>query len=138
MIRVTRSSEGKQMKFSVALALALAGLTMTASAQKPKTKPAHSAEKESSKKRSHATVKEPANHSSATQELRRAELSGGKASSVKKSESGKAARKNLAMKPEKKEKNPPIHFASAGSSGKGGKNKAGDPYKGRMRHKGSH
>jgi hypothetical protein len=126
------------MKFSVVLALVLAGLTMTASAQKPKTKPAHSEEKESSKKGSHSAVKVPANHSSAAQELRRVEGSGGKASSVKKSESGKAARKNPALKPEKKEKNPPIHFASAGSSSKSGKNKAGDPYKGRMRHKGSH
>ena len=126
------------MKFSVVLALVFAGLTMTASAQKPKTKPAHSEEKESSKKGSHAAVKVPANHSSSAQELRKVEQSGGKASTVKKSEGSQAARKNPALKPEKKDKNPPIHFASAGGSSKGGKNNAGDPYKGRMRHKGSH
>ena len=127
------------MKFSAVLALALAGLTITASAQKlqkPKAKPAHSEEKES-KKGGHAVVKEPANRNNTAQELRRVEQSSAKASASKKSESSKAARTNPALKAQRKESNPPIHFASSGSSGKGGKSKAGDPYKGRLRHKGS-
>ncbi len=123
------------------LALVLAGLTMTASAQKtqkPKAKPTHSEEKQSNKG-SHATVKEPANHSSSATELRRVEQSSSKVSGTRKTESGKAARTNPALKPQKKETNPPIHFASSGGgSGSGGKGKSGDPYKGRLRHKGSH
>ena len=125
------------MKFAAVLVLALAGLTMTAYAQKPqkvKTKPSHSEEKESSKK-DHA-VKEPVNRTSAATELKKVEQSGSKLS-VRKTDSPKAARVNPALKAEHKESNPPIHFASSGGSGRGSKGKAGDPYKGRLRHKGS-
>ncbi|MBI3475635.1 MAG: hypothetical protein HY010_07865 [Acidobacteria bacterium] len=124
------------MRYAAVLALALAGLTMTASAQKPqkvKTKPSHSEEKES--KGSHA-VREPANRTSAAQELKRVEQSGSKLS-VRKSENAKPARVNPALRAQRKDANPPIHFASSGGSGKGGKGKAGDPYKGRLRHKGN-
>jgi len=127
------------MKFSVALALAMAGLTMTVSAQKlqkPRTKPSHSEEKESGKKS--RTVKEPANKSTAATELRRVEQSSANASASRKAESSKAARTNPALKVKEKDSNPPIHLASSGGSGRGGKGKAGDPFKGRLRHKGSH
>ena len=126
------------MKFSVALALAMAGLTMTASAQKlqkPRTKPSHSEEKES--KKGSRAIKEPANRSTAATELRRVEQSGAKASASRKAESNKAARTNPALKVKEKDSNPPIHLASSGGAGKGNKGKAGDPYKGRLRHKGS-
>src|SRR5258706_7026090 len=126
------------MKFAVVLALAMAGLTMTASAkklQKPRTKPSHSEEKES-KKGSHA-VKEPASRTNAATELRRVEQSSSKASGSKRAESSKAARTNPALKVKEKDSNPPIHLGSSGGSGRGGKSKAGDPYKGRLRHKGS-
>jgi hypothetical protein len=129
----------KQMRFSVILAVAMMGLNMTAAAQKfdkPKTKPSHSEEKESNKK-SRTVAKEPANKNSSAQELRRVEQSGARSSAARKSETGKAARTNPALKAQKKESNPPIHFASSSGS-KGGKRKAGDPYKGRLRHKGSH
>jgi hypothetical protein len=128
------------MKFSVVLALAMAGLTMTASAQKlqkPRTKPSHSEEKESGKKTSRA-IKEPVSRTNAATELRRVEQSSAKASASKKAESSKAARTNPALKVKEKDSNPPIHLASSGGSGRGGKGKAGDPYKGRLRHKGSH
>ncbi|HWZ81690.1 MAG TPA: hypothetical protein VNW47_03650 [Terriglobales bacterium] len=128
------------MRFSVVLALAMAGLTMTAAAQKfdkpTRTKPSHHEEKEGNKK-SRAVAKEPANKNSPAQELRRAEQSSAR-SSVKKSGTGKAARTNPALKAQKKESNPPIHFASTSGSKGDGKRKAGDPYKGRLRHKGSH
>jgi hypothetical protein len=122
------------MRYSVILAVAMAGLAITASAQKmQKTKPSHNSEKES-KKGSHVAIKDAPNKSTATQELRRVEQSGSKVSGSR-HETAKATR-TTAVKGEKKEANPPIHFGSSGS-GKGGKSKAGDPYKGRLRHKGS-
>jgi len=120
--------------------LALAGLTVTAAAQKhqkPKAKPSYSEEKQKGKSGARA-VKEPATHASAAQDLRRVEQSSAKTSASRKAESGKAARTNPALKGQKKEANPPIHFGSSGTSGKGSKSKGGDPYKGRLRHKGSH
>ena len=128
------------MKFSVLLALAIAGLMVTASAQKlqkPKTKPSHSAEKDGSKKSSH-TVKEPVSRTNAATELRRVEQSSAKASGSRKTESNKAAHNDPALKGKTKDSNPPIHLGSSGGSGKGSKGKAGDPFKGRLRHKGSH
>jgi hypothetical protein len=127
------------MRFSLVLALALAGLTITATAQKhqrPKAKPSHSEEKQSGKSGARA-AKEPSPRSSSAQELRRVEQSGVRVSASRKAESGKAARTNPALKGQKKEENPPIHFASS-ASGKGSKSKGGDPLKGRLRHKGSH
>lgn len=128
------------MKFSVVLALAMAGLTMAASAQKlqkPRTKPSHSEEKESRK--GNRVVKEPSDRSTAATELRRVEQSSAKVSGSKKAESNKAARTNPALKVKTRDSNPPIHLGSSGGSGGGGgKGKAGDPYKGRLRHKGSH
>jgi hypothetical protein len=123
------------MKFSTVLILALAALTMNAVAQrtpKPKTKPVHSEEKESGKKASRM-AKEPTKNST-DQELRRVEQSSARVSGARKTEGSKAH--NPALKAPKKEANPPIHFASAGGSGKN-KSKAGDPLKGRLRHKGS-
>jgi hypothetical protein len=125
------------MRFSAVLILALGVLTMNAVAQKPqrpKTKPSHSEEKESTKKGSHAVKAAPTRNSS-EQELRRVEQSGARVSGARKSESGKA-NNNPVLKAQKKEANPPIHFASSGGSGKN-KSKSGDPLKGRLRHKGS-
>ena len=126
------------MRFSLVLALALVGLTMTATAQKhqkPKTKPSYSEEK--SGKGSARAVKEPGTHSSTATELRRVEQSGARASASRKGESSKEARTNLAVKGQKKEANPPIHFGSSGGTGHGSKSKGGDELKGRLRHKGS-
>ena len=128
------------MKSSVILVLAIAGLTMTASAQKlqkPKTKPSHSAEKDSSKKSSH-TVKEPVSRTNAATELRRVEQSSAKVSASRKAESNKAAHTDPALRVKTKDSNPSIHLAGPGGSGKGSKGKSGDPLKGRLRHKGSH
>jgi len=128
------------MRFSLALALALTSLTIVATAQKhqkSKTKPSYNEEKQGSKGGAR-TIKEPGTRNSSAQELRRVEQSGARMSASKKSESGKAARTNAALKGQKKEQNPPIHFASSGSGGHGGKGKGGDELKGRLRHKGSH
>jgi len=119
--------------------LALAGLTITATAQKhqrPKAKPSYNEEKSS--KGGARAVKEPATRNSAAQELRRVEQSSARASTSRKAESAKAARTNAALKGQKKEGNPPIHFGSSGGSGKGSKGKGGDELRGRLRHKGSH
>jgi hypothetical protein len=128
------------MRFSAITALAIACFTMTAAAQKfdkpTRTKPTHHEERVGNKK-SRVAVKEPANKNSSAQELRRVEQSSAR-SSAKKSETTKAARTNPALKAQKKESNPPIHFASSSGAKGGAKRKAGDPYKGRLRHKGSH
>jgi hypothetical protein len=128
------------MRFSLVLALALASLTIPAIAQKhqkPKAKPSYNEEKQNGKGGARA-VKEPTSRSSSAQELRRVEQSGARATASKKTESGKAARTNAALKGQKKDENPPIRFASSGGSGHGSKGKTGDQLKGRMRHKGSH
>jgi hypothetical protein len=121
------------------VALAVAGLTLLSSAQKlqkPKAKPSHNEERESSKKTARTgTGKEPTSRTSASQELRRVEQSSAKVSPARKAESTKAARSNPALKTQKKDGNPPIHFASSGHSGKSG-GKSGDELKGRLRQKG--
>jgi len=113
---------------------------MTATAQKHqkgKAKPSYNVEKQSSKGGSRA-VKEPSTRSSsAAQELRRVEQSSARTSASHKAGSGKATRTSTALKGQKKEANPPIHFASSGSVGHGSKSKGGDELKGRIRHKGS-
>ena len=126
------------MRFSVVLVCALAGLTMTATAQKhqrTKTKPSYNEEKGG--KGGARAVKEPGARSSTATELRRVEQSGARASASRKGESGKAAHTNPALKGQKKEANPPIHFGSSGGAGQGGNSKGGDQLKGRLRHKGS-
>jgi hypothetical protein len=125
------------MRFSVVLALTLAALTMAASAQKhqkPKTKPTYTEEKQA--KGASRAVKAPAEHSSTAQELRRVEQSGAKASATHKG--GNQAHLPPALK-EKKETNPPISVSGASHPGHANKgSKKSDPYKGRLRHKGSH
>ena len=127
------------MRFSLVLALAVAVLTVTAMAEKhskPKAKSSYSEENKGSKG-SARPIKEPSVRSSSAQELRRVEQSTARASASRKTESAKTARTATVLKGQKGEGNPPIHFASGGSSGKGSKSKTGDPYKGRLRHKGS-
>jgi hypothetical protein len=64
------------------------------------------------------------------------EQSSAKVSPARKAESTKAARSsNPSSKTQKKDGNPPIHFASSKGSGKGG-GKSGDELKGRVRQKG--
>ena len=126
------------MRFSLVLALALAGMPMIATAQKhqkPKAKPSYNEEKSS--KSGARAVKEPGTRSSTATELRRVEQSGARVSASRKAESAKAARTNPALKEQKKEANPPIHFGSSGGTSHGGKSKGGDQLKGRLRHKGS-
>lgn len=123
------------MRFLFVLALAVTGLTMTAAAQKhqkPKAKASYSEEKQSKGGRS---VKEPAAKSSSATELRRVEQSSARVSASHKQAT--KAHPAPVLKAQKGDGNPPIRFASAGGSGKGGKSKGGDPYKGRLRHKGS-
>ncbi len=127
------------MRFSLVLALTLAGLTVTAAAQKyqkPKAKPARSEEKQSAKSKRQA-VKEPATHGTAAQELHRVEQSSAKLSASRKAQNSKAARTNPALKGQKKDANPPIHFGASGSPGHANKSKSGDALKGRLRQKGS-
>lgn len=127
------------MKTSVLLAgLILASLTVSASAEKhrqPKARPSYSDEKA---KGSRPVKTATAPRSSSAQELHRIEQSGARASTARKAGEGKT-RRPAGMKPLKQDGNPPIHFASSGSSGgKGSNGKAANNYKGRLRHKGSH
>jgi len=125
------------MRFWLSLILALAWVTIPATAQKPqkpKAKPTHSEEKES--KGSAKTVKPPTNRNSSSQELRKIEQSSAKTPGARKGDSSKAPRP--VVKAEKQERNPSIQFSSGGGGGKGSKGKGSDPYKGRLRHKGSH
>jgi len=127
------------MRFSLVLALMLAVLTATAGAQKhqkPKAKPSYTEEKP--KKSAGPGVKAaPNSHASTSQELRRVEQSGAKASASRKATSSKPTRLSPALKGEKKDANPPIHFAAAGNNHGSKSSKGADPYKGRLRHKGS-
>ena len=127
------------MRFSLVLVLTLAGLTISAAAaekyQKPKAKPLHGAEKQA--KSQPRSVKAPPSHASTAQELRRVEQSSAKVLASRKANSDKPARTGPVLKAQKQEANPPIRFSAAG--GRGSKNKQGaNPYKGRLRHKGSH
>lgn len=127
------------MRFSLVLALALAGWTMTAWAQqhnKLKVKPSHTNIEEKGKSAKPA-VKTPAANASAAQELRHLEQESAKGPASR----GAATRKQAhpVLKPEKEEKTPPIRFSAAGGGGHAGTNKQGaNPYKGRLRQKGSH
>lgn len=113
---------------------------MSASAQKhqkPRAKPSYNEEKAA--KSPNRTVKAPATHASTAQDLRRVEQSSAKMSGSHKAGGSQQAHTTAAaLKAEKKDSNPPIH-ATGSTAGHGSKgNKGADPYKGRLRHKGSH
>ena len=129
------------MRFSLVLALALAGSTMTAWAQehhKPKAKPSHT-NKEEKGKSGKPAVKTPTAHASAAQELNRVEQGSVKASGSHRAGARKQAHMAPVLKPEREKKTPPIRFSAAGGGGHAGTSKQGaNPYKGRLRQKGSH
>jgi hypothetical protein len=126
------------MRFSLVLVLALAGLTMTAWAQehhKPKAKASHT-NKEEKGKNTKPAVKTPSTHASAAQELHRVEQESAKRTASRNSATRKSA---PVLKTEKEKKTPPIRFSAAGGGGHAGSNKQGtNPYKGRLKQKGSH
>jgi hypothetical protein len=125
------------MRFSLVLALALAASTMTAWAQehhKPKAKPSHT-NKEVKGKSVKPAVKTPT-HVSAAQELNRVEQESARASASRKAGTRKQHMAPV-LKPDKEKKTPPIRVSTGG--GHAGTSKQGaNPYKGRLRQKGSH
>lgn len=113
------------------------GVSLGAYAEKqrqPKAKPSYSEERS----KANRPMKAPAaGRSSSAQELHKIEQSGARVSVARKAEEGKS-RRSAGAKPLKQDGNPPIHFASSGSSGgKGKSGQAANSYKGRLRHKGS-
>jgi len=127
------------MRFALTMALMAACLVVGAEAQKqqkPKSKPTYTTDKSS--KGSSRSVRLSSGHNNSAQELHRLEQSSAKTSAARRGSSDRAPRTGAVVRAEKQERNPPIHFAS-GQESKGGKGKkGGDPYKGRLRHKGSH
>lgn len=120
------------MRFAVVLVLALAGLSFTAAAQqRPKkltVKPAH---RDPGSKTS-VPVRVPNTGSSVDRQLKMAEQSGVKVGSAKVARPRKAA----PVKMQREKSNPPIHFATAASTGHATQNNLGaNPYKGRLKQK---
>jgi hypothetical protein len=122
------------------LALILAGLTFTASAQQPyktpKAKPHHSEENRSSQKQGKVGVsdKKLTPHTSNAQELRHVEQQTAKAASKRSAKHLHPAR----LKGEHEKENRPIHIASSATGVHGSLNNQGkNPYRGRVKQKGS-
>jgi hypothetical protein len=120
-------------------ALILASLTLAASAQEhktPKAKPYNSASKEKQSKGVAADKKvTPATTNS--QELRRLERETAKASASNK-DAKQRTRSARVVKAQNEKSNPPIHFSSATGTQGSTNNQGKNPYKGRLRQKGSH
>jgi len=121
------------------MALVVAALSGTAAPQeyrKLKVKPSHAnAEKE---KKGGEPVKMGTSKAPASQELLRVEKESSRTAVAQKAAARRQARVTPAMKPQKEPKNPTIHFSSTAGGGRGGANKKNsNPYKGRVRQKGS-
>ncbi len=124
------------MRSFTIFAFILAGLTLAASAQvykTPKTKPYHS-ESEEKQSSSAAPAKKAAPQTSNSVELRRLEAQTAKAASGR---AAKQARSARVVKTEHDKPNRPIHFSSATGAHAGLTDQGKNPYKGRVRQKGS-
>jgi len=119
-------------------ALILASLTLAAAAQEyktPKAKPYHSASNEKQGKTG-GTNKQLAPQTSNSLELRRLEAQTAKASASNKA-AKQRTRSARVVKTEHDKPNPPIHFSSATGTHGGMTDQGKNPYKGRVRQKGS-
>jgi hypothetical protein len=121
----------------------LASVTLPASEQpykKPKAKPYHSEEaKRSGEKQNKGSVasdKKLAPHASSSQELRRVEQQAAKTSGTKNAAKHQAHTPRV-LKAEHEKGNTPIRFSSATGTKSGMNNQGKNPYKGRVRQKGS-
>jgi hypothetical protein len=126
------------MKSLSLFALILAGLTLAASAQvykSPKAKPYHSASKEKQSKTG-GTNKQLTPQAANSVELRRLEAQTAKVSGSNKGAKPQA-RTTRVVKTEREKPNPPIHFSSATGQHSGMTDQGKNPYKGRVRQKGS-
>jgi hypothetical protein len=121
--------------------LILVGVTLAAAQQpqykKPKAKPYHSESKHSEQSQGKGSVsdKKLTPHSSNSQELRHVEQQTAK--TAKSSNAEKRRARSARVVKTQHEKNPPIHFSSAGGTKTGTTNQGKNPYKGRVRQKGS-
>jgi hypothetical protein len=119
-------------------ALILAGLTLAASAQDykiPKAKPYHSESKEKQSKTG-GTNKQLTPQTANSAELRRLEAQTAKVSGSNQV-AKQRARTARVVKTERDKPNPPIHFSSAAGTHAGATDQGKNPYKGRVRQKGS-
>ena len=124
------------MKFSLFLALVLAGSGLTVSAQEyrvAKTKPFHT--KATKAKSTAVTVKTPNPSASTAQQLHQIEQQNKRATGAQKpaARQAKVATVKAGERP-----NPPIRFGGAGGGHGNMTNQGANPYKGRLRQKGSH
>lgn len=120
------------------LALILAGLTLAASAQDykvPKAKPYHSESMEKQSKTG-GTNKQLTPQTANSVELRRLEAQTAKATGSNQA-AKQRARSARVVKTEHEKANAPIHFSSAAGTKSGMNNQGKNPYKGRLRQKGS-
>ncbi|MFI5114168.1 MAG: hypothetical protein ACHP7J_03410 [Terriglobales bacterium] len=119
-------------------ALILAGLTLAASAQDykvPKAKPYHSESREKQNKTA-GTNKQLTPQAANSVELRRLEAQTAKATGSNQA-AKQRARSARVVKTEHEKPNPPIHFSSAAGTHAGMTDQGKNPYKGRVRQKGS-
>jgi hypothetical protein len=118
--------------------LILAGLTLAASAQEhktPKAKPYHSESKEKQSNTA-GTGKKLSPQTTNSVELRRLEAQTAKVSGSNKG-AKQQARSARVVKAEHEKPNPPIHFSSATGAHAGMTDQGKNPYKGRLKQKGS-
>jgi len=126
------------MRFLSLFALFLASLTLAASAQDyktPKAKPYNSVSKEKQTKTG-GTDKQLKPQTANSVELRRLEAQTAKASASNKGAKPQARTARVA-KTERDKPNPPIRFSSATGTHAGMTDQGKNPYKGRVRQKGS-
>jgi len=135
---IGRSDSRREMRFLLTVAV-LAGLTLVGTAQeKPKQfKTKSSANKMEAAPKSTAGLRTPggATTSATSKELRSVEREHTKP--VGTTHAPKKAPGTAALKPAKEHPNPPINFGGSGKGGSGTNTRHPDPYKGRLKQKGS-
>lgn len=124
------------MKFSLFLALALAGSGLTVSAQEhhvAKAKPSH--DKATKAKNTAVKLKTPNPSASTARQLHQIEQQSKRSTGTHKPAARRA--KVATVKADRKP-NPPIRFGGSGGGHGSMTNQGTNPYKGRLRQKGSH
>ena len=135
---IGRSDSRREMRVLLTVAV-LAGLTLVGTAQeKPKQfKTKSSANKVEAAPKSTAGIRAPGG---ATTSATSKELKGVEREHTKPVGSARAPKKapgTAALKPAKEHPNPPINFGGNGKGGSGTNTRHPDPYKGRLKQKGS-
>ena len=124
------------MRFLLAVAVVLVGVSVSGTAQQSKQLNGKSSHADAAPK-SMPAVKAPGatTTSSTSKELRNVERESSKGTGS--AHVGKKAPKAVALTPQKDNRNPPMNFGGKGNAGSVGTSKQANPYKGRLKQKGS-